>query len=429
MATLPYSPTSRLLSGIIPSYAGGGIAISDTGQRVAESSPLTRTSPILTTNNGAASIWDLVSGTWTEIAGLSPTDQQTAFGRFGWNIAISGDGSTAAVTAPTDGAATNGAATGHSVGVWGSAFVFYRDPGTGAWAQQGSRFGPVATSSDFGEYGHGVALSYDGDTMAVGQTLVLSGTPSGGIHIYVRDTLGAWTEQLFITDDSSPGIGCPVAFADSDTLIVGYPGAQTVHVWTRSAGVWTDSATLSPPAGTYVAFGLNVAVSRNGLVCVVGQENPNSLFDHDPGTFVYTRATTADPFVYASTLTLPTWGPTLSSAWNVLAVSDDRTIVVGPSAISFDGGVGIPDGGGAVVFYYDSGIADWTAYTDASPGSPLIPSDAGTQSDFGCSVAITPSANRFVVGGLEWDFSNRTGAYWAYTLNSVTTVSLDGIAL
>src|SRR5690349_3286951 len=89
----------------------------------------------------------------------------SGFGSFGDSVAVSQDGSTVLVGAPSQ---TGGEGKEHKEGV---AYVFVRSHGS--WVQQGAvqgRTGTLATPPGFagGAFGSSVALSGDGNTALVG---------------------------------------------------------------------------------------------------------------------------------------------------------------------------------------------------------------------------------------------------------------------
>jgi FG-GAP repeat len=130
----------------------------------------------------------------------------------------------------------------------------------------------LASPDTFSQYGFSAAIS--GDTAIVG---LPSNTPqnvrSGAALIYVRSG-ATWSQQaqLLASDPAADArFGSAVAIT-GDTAFVGASnraagGFDTgvVYVFTRSSGVWTQSARLRP-ADDAVQFGTSMAVSGNTLL-------------------------------------------------------------------------------------------------------------------------------------------------------------------
>jgi photosystem II stability/assembly factor-like uncharacterized protein len=104
--------------------------------------------------------------TWTEHAYLKPSNTGPV-DWFGARLAVSGDGSTVAVSAALEDSSAqgiNGRQDDESAGEAGAVYFFTRSGGT--WAQQAYVKG--SNTEAFDEFGSAVALSRDGRTMVVG---------------------------------------------------------------------------------------------------------------------------------------------------------------------------------------------------------------------------------------------------------------------
>jgi hypothetical protein len=119
-------------------------------------------------------------------------------------------------------------------------------------------------------FGVDVALSANGDTLAVGAYRV--NVQAGAVYIYTAPAgTGMWTLQRALTAGflSNDWTGYTVALsASGDRLAVGASGADsrkgTVLVFERAAGVWTQQATLTLPPATLGPLGLKVALTSSG---------------------------------------------------------------------------------------------------------------------------------------------------------------------
>ena len=180
----------------------------------------------------------------------------------GHAIAISADGNTAVVGAPSDN------------GVIGAAWIYTRSGGV--WTQQGPKLvgtGYVGSSSQ----GWSVSISANGNTVAVGG-YGDNGTV-GAAWIFTRSG-GVWAQQgpkLVGTGyNGSPRQGSSVSLSgDGNTLIVGGPQDSLIGaawVFTRSAGIWTQQGQRFHGNDGFgnPGFGNSVSLSGDGNTLIVG---------------------------------------------------------------------------------------------------------------------------------------------------------------
>lgn len=150
----------------------------------------------------------------------------------------------------------------------GGAYVYTRSQ-AGTWSSGEKVIVPGSVAND----GVGISIAFDGATMVLGAPNDEVGGERfhGAVHVLTLDSQsGAWTMQQTLRP--GPGqvastFGLSVALHD-DTLVVGAPLANRVHVYRRTAGVWTEAATLDAPelAGTTASFGTVVAFDGQTLV-------------------------------------------------------------------------------------------------------------------------------------------------------------------
>jgi len=229
-------------------------------------------------------------------------------GHTGNSIALSSDGSTMVIGAPfeSSGAAgVNGDQSDNSLYASGAVYVFVRQGDS--WTQQAYI---KASNPGLGDhFGSVVALSRDGNTLAVGAHFESSGATgidgnqnddsvpqAGAAYIFTRAG-GNWTQQAYIkasntgtaAQDDPTADGDQFAYAialsgDGNTLAVGaisedsapqpngggenddsQASAGAVYVFTRSGSTWAQQALLK---GSYVErgnlFGFSVALSFDG---------------------------------------------------------------------------------------------------------------------------------------------------------------------
>jgi hypothetical protein len=232
----------------------------------------------------------------------------TGFGDvFGYRVTVSDDGDTLAVAAYGESSSATGIggnqANNTAFGA-GAIYVFGRDP-LDVWSQH---VYIKATNTASGDgFGSSIAMSSDGNTLAVGafgEDSSASGiggdqaddaaTQAGATYVLGRDGAGVWSHQAYIkasNPDAQDFFGWSVAMSgDGNTLVVGAygedgaatgiggdetddtaPDAGAVYVLVRDgAGVWTQQAYVkasNPDTQDY--FGWSVATSGDGDVLAV----------------------------------------------------------------------------------------------------------------------------------------------------------------
>jgi hypothetical protein len=221
---------------------------------------------------GAVLVFTRTGSTWTQQAQLTPNSgEEIGHGGFGSSTALSDEGDTAVVGAPSD----NG-------GV-GAAWVFTRSE-SGAWTQQG---GKLMGSGEEGEaqFGRSVALSSSGEAAVIGGPG--DAGKVGAAWVFTRSG-ESWSQQgtkLTGTDESGAGeFGRSVALSkDASTALAGAPGdsgkAGAAWVFTASAeGAWTQQGEKLTGSGESGAgeFGRSVGLSSEGDTALVGGPADNA---------------------------------------------------------------------------------------------------------------------------------------------------------
>jgi FG-GAP repeat len=243
------------------------------------------------------------------------------------------------------------------------------------------------------EFGSSVAIS--------GETVVVSapgddgapGDNQGSAYVFVRSG-GVWTQQQkLLASDATAGalFGFSVAIS-GETVVVGAVGENNprgaAYVFVRSGGVWTQQQKLLASDAAAVFFGLSVAISgETVVVCPVGSAH---VFARSGGVWSQQQKL------------LPSDGSPNDRFGDSVAISGE-TVVVGAR----NGFLGL---GSAYVFVRSGGV--W------SQQQKLVASDAGRESGFGDSVAI--SGETVVVGsplvggfmGAAYVFA-RSGGVWS----------------
>ncbi len=157
---------------------------------------------------------------------------------FGESVALSSDGNTLAVsTIGEDSNATgiNGNESNGSASGSGAVYVFTRSS-SGTWIQEA--YIKASNTGSFDQFGYSVALSSDGNTLAVGANSEDSNatgingdesngsaSSSGAVYVFTRSSSGTWTQEAYIkasNTDSSDIFGFNITLSsDGNTLAVG----------------------------------------------------------------------------------------------------------------------------------------------------------------------------------------------------------------
>jgi hypothetical protein len=334
---------------------------------------------------GAAYVFTRNAGTWSQQAYIKASNAQ-AGDFFGNSVALSGDGNTLAVGAPFESSALTGVtagivdetAAGNDAFFAGAVYVYNRTGVT--WAQQAYVKASNTESADL--FGNSVALSVDGNTLAVGAPLedsgltgVVSGSvneatsgnaaaDSGAVYVYIR-SVGTWSQQAYVKASNTgdgDNFGNAVALSgDGNTLAVGAPfeassstgvnstpdelapNAGAAYVFTRGASTWSQQAYVKASnTGADDQFGFAVALSGNGDALAVGapREDSSTGFGSTPvdelaadagAVYFYTRSvgTWSQPAYVKATNTPSNNGADDRFGTSVALSGDGKTLAVG----------------------------------------------------------------------------------------------------
>jgi hypothetical protein len=394
------------------------------------------------------------------------------------NIAVSGDGQTIAVGATQESSnatGVDGDQTNTSQPYAGAVYVFVRSGQT--WTQQA--YIKASNTGHYNYFGGALALSNDGNTLAVGaygesststgingsQTQASYGY-SGATYVFTRSA-GTWTQQAYVKASNTANyayFGWSVALSGDGTLLAvgsfyessnatGINGSQfnnfapssgAVYVF-KYAGVWTQQTYIKASnTRSGAAFGYSVAFSRDGSTLVAGSpyENSNATGingnQSDQSQFYAGAA-----YVFAnlgSTWTQQAYVKASNTNFenelgNAVALSDDgNTLAVGSygeqSSSTGVNGNQTPNSsyyfaGAAYVFARVSSIWTQQAYVKAS--------NTAANYDFGNTIALAGDGNTLVVGskqegsgavGINGDQTDNSednaGAAYAYTRSGPT---------
>ncbi|MCH8552426.1 MAG: FG-GAP repeat protein [Natronospirillum sp.] len=383
-------------------------------------------------NSGAVYVFAKTDGNWSQQAYVkaSNTSEEDFFGA---SVALSADGDTLVVGAPEE----NSNATGigghqHNSNAVdsGAVYVFVRNNDT--WSQQA--YVKASTTESGNRFGISVALSDDGHTLAAAAHQEDGGT------VYIFNRIGTfWFEQTHVKASNASGgdeFGWRIALSgDGNTLAVGARNEDSdatgvdgdegnsnagnsgaAYVFARSDGDWSQQAYIKASnTNSSDLFGYSVALSRNGDTLAVGARNEssdatgvggdqdNQNMPENGAVYVYSRSGTdwsQQAYIKSSTATnggFFGFAVALSDDGNTLVVGKpfDGTQSIGVGGLSFPAG----GGGAAEVFTRDNGI--WSYET-------IVKASNTAAAQFGWSLALSGDGETLAVGAPHED-SNATG--------------------
>lgn len=381
---------------------------------------------------------------------------------FGESVALSGDGNTLAVGAKSeDGSlASDGAANSDELAAdAGAVYVFRRDE-AGVWKQDAYVKSLNIGAGDL--FGESVALSADGQTLAVGapgddggareisnQTMPSdTRTDSGAAYIFVYDG-SHWWQQVYIKPsnaDAGDEFGKDVELsASGDTLAVGAPweagteggiglgidtdnltgGSGAAYVFVRNpSGAWSQQAYVKAEQPEYLArFGETLALSSSGDTLAVGAHWTNPVIEvqepvdaGDAGTvpapmdqagaaYVFERA----PYgIWSQQARLDgsRKGETFQFGFSVALSGDGNVLAVGANqedvTLPLPGGDTSSDDtrwNGGAVYMFARNQETWTE------NAYLTASNPGNNDYFGHDVALDSTGKMLAVGAYKEDGS------------------------
>ncbi|MDZ7829201.1 MAG: hypothetical protein U5K33_06850 [Halofilum sp. (in: g-proteobacteria)] len=262
----------------------------------------------------------------------------------------------------------------------------------------GSLQQPLAAEDNFG--GDTVALSADGDTLVVGAPTHPMAAGAGRVYVFVRDGGGDWSEQATFQGTNTGAtdrFGASVALsANGDTLAVGSPlddgtalNAGAVYVFTRSDSSWGEEEYIEasvPAAGD--VFGTSVALSEDGNILAVGAIGKDGGASQEGAAYLFTRG--GSTWTERDTVVSTTPENNDLLGYRVALSANGRTLAVG--AVQ-DGASDRPTGAGAVHVFTDGNADDdWDFLQEVHAPSP----EKGAK--FGASVALSDSGDRLAAG-------------------------------
>jgi hypothetical protein len=452
--------------GSLPGHIGNAVAISADGNTIVVGAPHESSSARGINgnaadnslyNSGAAYVFVRRGDTWVQQAYIKASNAGQS-DLFGMTVAVSADGNTMAVSAPWERSGATGIGgdqNDDSLPQAGAVYVFTRSGDS--WSQQAyvkaSNTGRRADKSDLladgDQFGFSVALSGDGNTMAVGATTEDSAATgingdqasdaaqsAGAVYVFAR-TGNAWSQQAYIKGSNTEagdlfGYDVSLTFDGNVLAAAGYDedgpgrsvnadqgngtnGSGAIYVFNRTSTTWQQHAYLkgSRSEGND-ALGFSVAISGDGNTivagagdesCLVGGINPEGCDTDKPedasggsagAAYVWVRSGdtwTEQAFIKAS-------NPDLQDLFGAnLAISrDGNTLVVG-AAMEDSRARGVngeqqdnsaTESGAAYVFRRSGTTWSQLAYIKAE--------NADEFDEFGTAVAVSGDGRRLIIG-------------------------------
>lgn len=300
---------------------------------------------------------------------------------FGWSIALSADGTTLAVGAPAEDSkaiGANGAQTDNDSVNSGAVYIFIKE--NGVWKQQAylkasNTEQPNINSSRVlpnDRFGYKVALSDDGNTLAVSS--LLEDSPSTGINCNQANY-----ETTTYNSSSDPSDDF-IQAQDYDT------GA--VYVFTRSAAEWTQDAYVkSSYFKTSLRFGETIALSGDGKTLAVGATSDSFAIS---GILKYAASSMPECLEYYPSSSSST--SSTSSSSSSKSSSSSNSSSSSSSTSSYKGGA---NSGSVHIFIRKA---------DGWMQESFVKNSNAQEGDsFGTSIALSTDGNTMVVGAIGED--------------------------
>lgn len=351
-----------------------------------------------------------VSGNLAEAVGYFKASNTGATDVFGASLALSADGSTLVVGADAESSNSTTINAGQDNDDSlsnGAVYVFTRE--ASGWAQQAYLKPSIARS--YAYFGTALALSADATTLAVG-------TNNGNrVYVFTRDGTD-WSEQALLEKPSATntGFGHSVALSsDGITLAAGAPragmpdsqgssyGSGEVYVFTRDGADWNEQQVFEPLQDVQDEdqFGWSVALSADGDQLAVGapQNDSDAVGINDSQTdfatdsgAVYTFSREAETWQTGDYIKASNTGDDDRFGYSVALSADGRTLAVGAHQ---EDGEDDADSASGAVYVFVRELASW------SQQHYLKPANSAAYDRFGASVAVSADGATLAVGATD----------------------------
>jgi trimeric autotransporter adhesin len=364
--------------------------------------PVDNTPRAVSTDTGAVYVFQRTNTQWEQEAYVKPRTAlihsvMTNRLRFGETLALSGDGKTLAVGTTSD------SLTGRSI-------VNFRDPNSSSTSSLSCfEFYPSSNSSSSSVSS---SILSSTDSSAVSSIALVGGSVSGGVYVYIKLADG-WAEESYIkayNTEAGDAFGASIALSDDgNTLAVGAIGedsaATGIYDTTSSNNTSSSTSNNSSNSSSSIGPANNGCIYRNAAgiyfadaSCgVVNDVPPLELLDNG-AAYIFKR--NADVWVqqtyvkpeFAFYQTFFGYSIDLSADGMTLAVgaAGDASPETGVGASATTTNLDNPNSGSAYIFVNDG--TQWTQQTYIKP-STLAPGSL-----FGSSLSLSANGDHLVVG-------------------------------
>lgn len=346
--------------------SGYAVALSADGSIMAVAAPFNNNSN--GNNSGSVRIYENMGGTWTQLGG--DIDGDASDDNFGFSIALSDDGSIVAIGAYRND--VGGASAGQ--------LKIFQYNGS-SWTQMGTN---IYSYVDWDHLGMSVALSADGNTVAVGVDLSdMNGLQSGHVEVYHFN--GSSWQQVggdIIGANAEDRSGYAISLsADGNVLAIGAPysdasGADSgqVKIYSYTAGSWQNLGAAINGAQAGDLAGTSVSLSADGTMLAIGAPYSDALSTDGGMVRVYTYENS-------------NW---VQSGSDFTGANADDHLGMSVSLAS-DGNLVAVGAAGGYASVYEASTSGWQLL-----GSSVVAEN--TDDDFGFSVSLAENAYTLAVG-------------------------------
>jgi hypothetical protein len=293
-------------------------------------------------------------------------------------------------------------------------------------------------ATGFADFGISVAVSSDGNTIAVGAFSNNNG--QGAIYVFVKPA-GGWqnmtqTAELTVSGFPAAGLGYPVAMSPDGNTIVGNGvettspdnGAQ-VFVFVKPAGGWTSmtqTAALYAQGGGNIGFGNEIATDGDNIL--VGATGCGGDGDFGPGaTYLFVKPASGWTNSSETGSLEESNGYGCDDYGSSVAISGD-TAVVGRTGMGM-----VPPLTPGAFYVFNKPAGGWATATQAAI---LTSSDAGLN-ELGGDVALSGNtilgSTEFISNGRKtsraYIFTEPSGGWVNMTQTATLTNSTPGVLL
>ena len=324
--------------------------------------------------------------------------------QFGSAVAISADGNTMVIGALGESnfsGGINGDQTNIGDSSYGAAYVFNKV--NGVWSQQAYLKAPVPKSS--GRFGTSVAISANGDTIAIG-----GGLSNEDVHVYQRVS-DSWSHQILLNAANTnigDDFGISLAMsADGKTLVIGAPdesssattingdpnnddsyGSGAAYIFKEVTGTWSQQTYIKASnADSSDAFGSTVSISADGKTVAVGALREDSSSTGINGADPTNNDTIHSGAVYVYVENIGVW----SQQAYIKASNTNPSDYLGQSLALNSNGDRLVAGVTGAVYVFDRNINDWSqqAYINEAGGQAVSLSADGNMLMIGSGYLLT----------------------------------------